>query len=236
MRVGIVEDTASDARILTEYLARYAGETGKEIQIRQFDDVPFFLFEYKPEYDCVFLDIDLPGKSGLEAAKKIRERDALVPIIFVTRLLRYATRGYEVGAVDFLVKPYSYEDFHIAVEAAASAGANFGKTVTVRNMYGSVRIAVESIYYVEVCKHRVIYHTDSSLVDVWGSMTTAQKELPQDSFQKCGASYLVNLRHVLGVYGDYVAVGKDKIKKNREKKKGFLASLHVYISRGGGVK
>lgn len=235
MKIAIVEDSDVAQNVLRECLLRYGNEHESEFEALHFKDVVSFLFGYRPEYDCVFMDIDLPDKNGIEGAKKLRECDPWVPLVFVTALAHYAVKGYGVGATDYLVKPYTYAAFELAMNAVVSKRKNSGSDITVRNLEGSTRIPLESIYYVEVNKHRVMYHTDFGIVDVWGSMKSAEAAFPKDSFVKCGASWLINLRHVRGVTGSEVLVGGDKIKISRAKRKEFMAALHEYMIRGGSL-
>ena len=103
-------------------------------------------------------------------------------------------------------------------------------------MDGYIRIPVDSIFYVEVNRHRLLYHTDSGIYDVWGSMRTAESALPAGSFARCGVSYLVYLRNVTEVAGDDVKVGGSVIKISRAKKRSFMSALNAYIYDGGARK
>ena len=141
-----------------------------------------------------------------------------------------------MNATDYLVKPYTYAALELAMNSVVARRTGADRAVTVRNLEGSTRIPIGSIYYVEVNKHRVIYHTDFGLVDVWGSMKSAEENLPKDSFAKCGASWLVNLMHVRKVCSGEVEVGGDSIKISRARRKEFIAALHAYIAREGGTE
>ena len=235
MRTAIVEDDKEAAEKLSGFIRRYGRENGRVFDIAEFKDTAAFLFGYKPDYDLVFMDIEMPGRNGMDGAKKLREFDPDVPLVFVTGLMHYAVKGYEVGALDYLVKPYSYEAFEMTFSMAVKKRADAERSVTVRNMSGYARIPLSAIYYVEVNKHRVIYHTDFGLVDVWGSMKAAEKALPPFSFAKCGASWLVNLGRVKSIEGDSVVVGGDRLKISRAKKKAFLQALNAFVSYGGGI-
>lgn len=235
MRIAIVEDETQAAEKLGDFIRRYGRENGRTFEISEFRDTASFLFGYKPEYDLVFMDIEMPGRNGMDGAKKLREFDPDVTLVFVTGLMHYAVKGYEVGATDYLVKPYSYEAFEMTFSAALKRSENSGLSVTVRNMSGYTRIPLSSVYYVEVNKHRVVYHTDSGIVDVWGSMKSAESALPPLSFARCGASFLVNLARVRSVDGDTVTVGGERLKISRSKKKDFLRSLNAFVASGGGL-
>ena len=236
MKTAIVEDDAEAAKRLCKHLKRYEQERGVEFETTVFSDAVFFLFAYKPGFDCIFMDIDLPYLNGMDGAMKLREVDPLVPIVFITSLAQYAIRGYEASALDYLVKPYSYESLAMTLNRVVARVSTLRTgSIVVKNMQGARRISFDSIYYVEVHKHRLLYHTDEGVTDVWGSMPDAEKVLPQESFCKCGVSWLVNLRHVRSIEGNFVVVGADgdRLKISRPKKKAFIAALHRYIEGAG---
>lgn len=235
MKVVIVEDDERESDRLSGYVSKYASGRGETADITVYPNALVFLSRYAPGADVVFMDIDMPDMTGMEAAKHLRERDSLVPLVFVTALSSFAVEGYSVGAADYLVKPYPYDALVFSLDRLFRRTAHCGE-VTVRNMNGSVRIPVDSINYVEINKHRLLYHTDSGIVDVWGSMKTAEAQLPAGLFARCGVSYLVNLRRVERIAGDEVTVGGDVIVISRAKKKSFMAALNAYIAGGGGKK
>ena len=72
--------------------------------------------DYKPVYDIIFLDIDMPTMNGIELAKYIRKMDGEVSIVFVTNMAKYAINGYEVDADDFIVKPVRYGNFKLKLD------------------------------------------------------------------------------------------------------------------------
>ena len=235
MKVVIVEDDERESDRLSGYVSKYASGRGETADITVYPNALVFLSRYAPGADVVFMDIDMPDMTGMEAAKHLRERDSLVPLVFVTALSSFAVEGYSVGASDFLVKPYPYDALVFSLDKLFRRTAYCGE-VTVRNMDGYIRIPVDSIFYVEVNRHRLLYHTDSGIYDVWGSMRTAESALPAGSFARCGVSYLVNLRNVTEVAGDDVKVGGSVIKISRAKKRSFMSALNAYIYDGGARK
>ena len=70
-----------------------------------------FLEAYRPDFDLVFLDIELPLLNGIETARRLRELDSVVALVFITNMEQYAVNGYEVDALDFVVKPINYYRF-----------------------------------------------------------------------------------------------------------------------------
>lgn len=109
-RVLIVEDNEAEADALKKCIERYGRERGERFDLRLAKSAVEYVSSSEP-YSLVFMDIDLPGINGLEAAILMRLTDTVTPIIFVTNLAQYAVRGYEVNALDFIVKPVSYYNF-----------------------------------------------------------------------------------------------------------------------------
>ena len=88
LRIAIVEDDGNDAQALKEAVNRAAAEFGEECEIEVFGKPIVFLDNYNIEYDIVFMDIELPGMNGLEAARRLRAKDDSVVLIFVTNIDR----------------------------------------------------------------------------------------------------------------------------------------------------
>lgn len=234
MKFAIVEDVRSDAEQLKQHLKEYCEEKGLFAEILVFRDALLFLSEYRADYDCVFMDIELPGISGMEGAKKLRKVDPLVPLVFVTSLARYAVKGYQVRALDFIVKPYQPQMIRFAMDAVMKElEKNERGSLSVRCGDETVVIPFSSIEYVEVDGHTVTYHTAEGKFSARGSMKSVEASLPVSLFSRPNAVYLVNLRRVLFVETDYVTVGTARLKMSRAKKKGFVEALRAFIAGGG---
>lgn len=107
-RIAVVEDSLGEKKALTACLERYRTQKRESIAWACFDSAFDFL-ESRERFDMVFLDIMLPGMNGMEAAQKIRKYDSEIIIIFVTNVSSFAVRSYEVNALDYILKPVSYE-------------------------------------------------------------------------------------------------------------------------------
>ena len=118
-RILIVEDNPEEQATLRAHLERYATEHGEDFQIAWLKSAVEFV-EGSETADLIFMDIDLPGINGMEAATLLRSFDQQTPLIFVTNLSQYAVRGYEVDALDFIgrgVHDHDVSDLDLAVLA-----------------------------------------------------------------------------------------------------------------------
>ena len=203
IRTLIVEDEPAEAQRLTEYVRRYGDARGETFQITWLKSAMEMLSDKSP-YDLVLLDIDLPGISGMEAAQLLRVYDETTPIIFVTNLAKYAVKGYEVDALDFIVKPITYFNFRMRMDKAMRhIRRNAGHSVMVSTRDGMRVIPMADIEYVEVSRHDLSYHIygEKDPFVVYGSLVAFEEEVAGGPFVRISNSCLVNMNHIRSVKG-----------------------------------
>ncbi|MCL2486407.1 MAG: LytTR family DNA-binding domain-containing protein, partial [Oscillospiraceae bacterium] len=193
IRIAVVEDERGVRRMLTDYIARFASENGINPHVSEFSDGDEILQDYKAEYDVIFLDIQMKRLDGMEAARRIREIDEDVILIFVTNMANYAIRGYSVDAMDFVVKPVTYFAFSEQLKKAAGY-LEKRKThhVFIHTNDGKVRLNTNRIYYIESFNHRLILHTQSGDYTTGETMNAMEKMLAPHNFYRCNNCYLIN--------------------------------------------
>ena len=154
--------------------------------------------------DIIFLDINMPMLNGIEFAGLIPKRTR---IIYVTAYEQYAVQGFRVNALDYLLKPVSYQEFLSSIgkavewfsrqTPAAVESVSESDTITVKSDYRLHRIRLQNIRYIEVQKDRLIfYRTYKDPLSSIMSMKEIEELLPEDSFMRVHRSFIVNMRHV----------------------------------------
>lgn len=232
--IAIVENDDKDAGLLEEQLRRYEKETGAEYRVVRFSDAIAFLTGYSADYDIVFMDIEMPDLDGMAAAKKLREADPEVILVFVTNMAQYAVEGYEVSAMDFMVKPVRYDNLKLKLERAEKKLEGKGEDrFLVRGKNGPVVICVPDIRYVEVTDHMLTFYTNEGAIKVTGSLKEIEKRLEGRDFSRANSCYLVNLKYVTGASDGMVTVGGDRLSISRARRKSFMSDLADYL--GGRV-
>ncbi len=235
MNIAIIEDNDREAAVLSDYLNRYGSEKNLKLSVTRFKSAETFLKEYrKATYSIIFMDIDLPGINGMDAARELRRTDDVVTLIFVTKMAQYAYKGYEYSALDFLVKPIKYSDFCLKLKRAVDvAQTNEVREVFVPLNNGFCRITSDKIIYVEVMGHQLNYQLTDGNIQCRGSLTEVEDKLKGLGFLRCNSCYLINAKFVNSVRGNDIDVAGHILKISHTRRKAFISSLMEIIGGGG---
>ena len=230
-RIVIVEDNPADLAQLMDCLQRYEQEHGDRFLVSSYANPADFLDAYRSDCELIFMDIELPAFNGVDVARQLREIDSIVTLVFITNMEQYAVNGYEVDALDFVVKPINYYRFSSMMRKALRIIARRGeKEVMVQSSGTITRLRASQIFYVEIRDHLLIYHTDQGRLESWGRLSDVEAELTGDHFARCSSSYLVNLRHVISVDGNSVVVAGERLPVSLRRRKAFCTCVTNYLS------
>lgn len=229
-RIAIVEDDRDYQNQLLQYCDKYAKENNEEFQTIVFSDGDGILDNYTANYDVIFMDIQMRLTDGMTTAKEIRKYDEKAIIIFVTNMSQYAIKGYEVGALGYVLKPISYFVFsQELLKALRKIRSESSHSVVLRQEDGMQVIDTRKIIYVESDNHVLTIHTDQGNYEMRGTMKEMEERLSVDSFARCNNSYLVNMRYVRGIVQNDVNVNGEMLPISRPRKKEFIEALTDYL-------
>ena len=230
IQVAIVEDDTSARARIRECLDYVAVETQVVFDIHEFSSGFSFIGQYVPGFDIVFMDIDMPGMNGTDTARALRKMDTNVVLIFVTNMAQYAISGYEVDALDFVLKPINKYSFALKVKrAVARTTKRTDDCIIIKTDAGLRRERITAIKYLEMDGHYVIYHTTSGNYAEYSTLKDAEAKINRPYFVRCNRSFLVNLRHVKSLQKDVIIVDGDELIISRPQRKAFLEALTEYM-------
>lgn len=201
------------------------------------------------EVQLVFMDIQMPDLSGMELARILdgKKNSDQTRIIFCTAYHQFAIEGYKVDALDYLLKPYSYEDF---LNAATKAYQYFDRILNQESTkptlesstqpeyiflkveYQLVKVMLRDITHVEAYKDYVKVHLKSKPNPLLSltSMKNMEELLPSDKFMRVHRSFIVALDHIDSVSKNVIQIGSHQIAVGDNYKDPFLEFLSRWIS------
>lgn len=234
--IALVEDEPEAADVLASFVARYADEKGLELVVTRFGNAMDFEMTHQ-HFDLVFMDIQMPGINGMEAAQLMRTYDTETPIVFVTNLAQYAVKGYEVDALDFIVKPVTYFNFRMRMDKAMRRiRRNGSRSIAIGTRDGMRVVALSDIEYVEVSKHDLSYHLvgEGEPFVVYGSLVAFEQEVEGGPFVRISNSCLVNMNRIRAVRGgELVMHGGKVLYFSRSRKREAVATITGFL--GGSI-
>ena len=226
-RVALVNADPMDREQLRGYLDRFSGESGERFRVWAFEDGDQIIQNYRAEFDIIFMDIQLGFVDGITAAQEIRKMDGQVIIIFFSSLDACAVMGYQVGALDFLLKPTAYAAFSRAMGRALDRlWRRRHRYIYVANKSGVLRLDCARIRYIEVDGRDLVYHTEDGDLIGPGTLREVEDSLTESPFFRCGKGCLVNLEHVDGLENGDALVHGATVQVSRSKKKAFLDAFN----------
>jgi two-component system response regulator LytT len=195
--------------------------------------------------DIIFLDIQMPDLTGIELARVIEKEGPKGPrIIFTTAFNQYALDGFRVDALDYLLKPFNYEEFLRAatraktyVELLQKASLPSGTVETkdeylfLKVEYQLVRIAYDDILYMEGLKDYVKVHLKSDPKPILSltSLKALEEKLPASSFMRVHRSFIVNLDKIGAVTRNSIQIGSTTIPVSDQYKETFNQFLSKWM-------
>lgn len=232
-KVLIVEDFPDDAEALKEALQRYGERHGFEFDI-EWSQTATALAAGSRSFDLIFLDVELPGMSGMDAAGLMRSYDTSTPIIFTTSLSQYAVKSYEVGASGFIVKPVTLPKLEMSMDRVAGRLRASGQDRIVVPTSGGVRvIPLGDISYVELVRHDLLFHLTSGEdpVRLRGTIKQVADSVSEDSpLLQISSGCIVNMNYVRLIKGSEVHMADGAVLPlSRARKREALEAFSAYL-------
>lgn len=238
MRIAVCDDEEAQRRLIIKYLHEWqsgqqllygqqpAPREAFHLECLQFESAEQFLFYWEDDrkFDLLILDIEMDGICGMELAARIRTQDEEIPILFITGYEKYMAQGYEVSAIQYLLKPLNNEKLFQVLERLQK-GKRQEEKLVFQTEEAALVLVPSDIWYVEADRHYCILHampgsrygmaarqlehyrlrhsiTEVSRMLSGGGQSAAQAAgSPSgcENFVQCHRSILVNLKHISAI-------------------------------------
>ena len=188
MRIAICEDSKLQYQVLENQVLKWANEREEAIDIEGFESGEEFLFKWPEDcdFDLVLLDINMRGTSGGQLAKEIRKQDKDILIIFITAEVEHALEGYNVSALNYLLKPVKEEALFKCLDISSE----------------KIKENSSNAKYLVFSKGReqinVDIHYDNEIITIKSKIGDMEKVLEfREEFVRCHRSYIVNINNIV---------------------------------------
>jgi len=183
--------------------------------------------------DLIFLDIQMPKMTGMEFMKSLSHPPM---VIFTTAYPQYAVEGFELNAIDYLLKPFSFERFWKSVLKARSLKETAEKTVSpataaepdyffIKSDGKLVKIFYDEILFIEALQNYVAVHTVSGKYITYLTFRSIEEHLPASRFIRTHKSYIVSAAKVESIEGNDIRIGQHQIPISRTEREAVLQQL-----------
>lgn len=231
LRTIAIDDEPLALRLVNDYI----GKTPFLELVGAFDN-PLDAIDFlsTQTVDLVFVDIQMPDLTGIEF---VRSLENAPKIIFTTAYEKYALEGYKLSAIDYLLKPFSYEEFLKAAQKArkqTELEANVSQSIEansdflfLKSEYKIRRINFNDILYIEGLKDYIKVYTvgeDKPLLSL-NSIKSLEQKLPEDRFMRVHRSFIVNLNRIETIERSRIIFGKTYIPVSDQYKDKFQEFL-----------
>lgn len=195
-RVAICDDSLRDAEFVRDILNHWASDRQVSIRVEVFSSAERFLFRYTEDkdWDILLLDIEMGAMDGVTTAKRVRQDNEAVQIVFITGYSDYIAEGYEVAALHYLMKPVSREKLLTVLDRALEKRKQEERCLNLELSGEMVRIPFYEIRYLDVRQNYVTIHGKEDHT-VKRSLGDFEKEL-DSRFCRVGRSMIVNLKYI----------------------------------------
>ncbi len=194
--IAVCDDSRADRQYIIRMITKWAEASGHLVAVSEFESAENFLFHYeeKKDYDILMLDVEMGEMDGVALAKKLRQENEILQIVFVTGYSDYIAEGYEVAALHYLMKPVKQEKLSEVLYRAAEKIKKNEAVLCLETGGEMLRVPLYRIRYMEVQHNYVTVHGESA-VTVKKTLSELEKSLNEEFF-RVGRSFIVNLRFI----------------------------------------
>ncbi len=196
MKFAICDDNSIDSNYVYELVKKWSNENKYQVDIETFSSAESFLFHYvdNKDYDVLLLDIEMKKMDGVSLAREIRKTNKNVQIIFITGYSEYIAEGYDVEALNYLMKPFKTEKLYEVLNKAVTKIIQNEKHLLLNTFDEIIRISLHDIIYIDVDRNYTTIHSNKNYT-IKMTLADIEKEL-DERFFRISRSIIINLKYI----------------------------------------
>lgn len=233
INIAICDDETHDLNYLKNIIEKIALNNNIIINIECFTNAEELLKLYErctPEYNVIFLDMMLGEYNGIDIGKKILNVDKSVKFIILSSSKEYVFNGYEIMAVNYILKPATEEKIKKELYRALDI-RNSNKGFYEINKGGKKQfLNLNDIYYFEINKRKINVYMDKQQLDYYEKIENVEINLLDKGFIRCHRGYVINISKIKEIYGnDITLINGEIIPIGRKYKQNLKEAVFNYL-------
>lgn len=225
LSISICEDEKFYRDILKEYIHSILKSEYIEYELSIYSSGTEFFNNIDKKVDILLLDICLINESGMDIARKLRDINIKTEIIFITSMQNYVYEAYEVKAFRYMLKPIEYDLLSKYLKDCISEILNKNNMIVIKSNKNTLVLPINNILYIEVVRKIVTIYVLDGQHKIEISLKKLEKQLLNYSFFRCHNSYLVNLKAISGIKGNFIIINDYEVPVSRSKSKELQTKL-----------
>ena len=218
IKVAICDDEEFYRRQLDDMVSVYGNEMDVNVSIDLYDNAKELMnniLSKSKEYDLLFLDVEMPGMTGIEMADALRKIDPWVCISFATSYDAFAIQAFRLDALDYVMKPIKYtqvkhiiEKARIQIDYRKNAQKAERRYLKIKSGYEDVLIDLQNVIYIEKRRNQCVFHKRDEEISCYEPLKKIYEKLDHDMFMYTHQGYIANFNHIKEVKKDVVCFGR----------------------------
>ncbi|MBO9565251.1 MAG: response regulator transcription factor [Niastella sp.] len=224
----VIDDEPYAVNLLEEYISQVPY---LQLQHKCYNALEALTFLKQSKPDLIFLDINMPHLSGMQLATLLPPDQ---PFIFTTAYSEFAVDSYEKNAIDYLLKPITFERFLMAMNKVSKLSTTPGghpvappsaQKLFLKTGKAIVQLDYEDVLLIEGLKDYVVFHTKEGRHVVYKRMKDLEETLPAN-FSRVHLSYIINRHHIRRIEDNHVFIGTERIPVSEKYREVFLSRIN----------
>lgn len=233
LNIAVCEDKKDERNEIVQMLNKILYSSNKKYKIFEFDSGEQLIMA-NVNFNMYFLDIQMKGISGIEAAEEVRIKNKRAVIIFITGLKDYVFDAFDVEAFQYILKPIDAEKLKKTVNSALLKFEDEDKFIIAKTIRQSAKIYLNDIMYIESERRKLKIHTAYGVIEYYYRLADIEKELKGSTFFRCHKSYIVNFRYVRSYDNTFIELkNSEKIYVSKYKLSDFSKAYMYYLKDEG---
>ena len=227
MRIAVCEDNNIVAAFMEDYIASMDAENIEYEIFTSGDDLIHYIERENVTFNILFMDIEMPGRNGIETSAYVREKDKYALIIFITDHKEYVYEVFDVLPFRFLIKPVTREALNLVMKKAFE---HFNLTKQVfffKQNKTQLQVAFDEIIYFEGNLRKVRLVTTGGEYDFYGKISEVVKKLDGNLFLQIHNSYIVNMDQIRKISESVVLLKSGTTLPISKKYREYVRQKHI---------